>query len=166
MLLRSSISALALTLVVACSSGSEIASPGATSGGTPPGGGGGGCGGGGAGTASCPAGFTAGASVAGLTTCNLSGTYLTNLTIRKVAGVAYAVNGRVDICVDTGADGARAGGSVASLTIEPGVTVFGRSGADYIVVNRGSQINANGTAAEPIILTSANDLIRRADTDP
>ena len=166
MLLRSSISALALTLVVACSSGSEIASPGATSGGTPPGGGGGGGGGGGAGTASCPAGFTAGASVAGLTTCNLSGTYLTNLTLRKVAGVAYAVNGRVDIGVDTGADGARAGGSVASLTIEPGVTVFGRSGADYIVVNRGSQINANGTAAEPIILTSANDLIRRADTDP
>jgi len=166
MLLRSSISALALCLVVACSSGSEIASPGATSGGTPPGGGGGGTGGGGTGTASCPAGFTAGTSVGGLTTCNLSGTYLTNVTLRNVPGVAYAINGRVDIGVDVGADGARAGGSVASLTIEPGVTVFGRSGADYIVVNRGSQINANGTATNPIILTSANDLVRRADNDP
>jgi len=164
MLLRSSISALALCLVVACSSGSEIASPGATSGGTPPSGGGS-TGGGGTGTASCPAGFTAGASVAGLTTCNLSGTYLTNVTLRNVAGIAYAVNGRVDIGADTGADGTRATGSVASLTIEPGVTVFGRSGADYIVVNRGSQINANGTASNPIILTSANDLIRRADSD-
>ena len=165
MLLRSSISALALCLVVACSSGSEIASPGATSGGTPPGGGGG-TGGGGTGTASCPAGFTAGTSVGGLTTCNLSGTYLTNVTLRNVPGVAYAINGRVDIGVDVGADGARAGGSVASLTIEPGVTVFGRSGADYIVVNRGSQINANGTATNPIVMTSANDLIRRADNDP
>ena len=166
MLLRSSLSALALCLVVACSSGSEIASPGPSAGGTPPGGGTGGTGGGGGGTATCPAGFAAGAAVGGLTTCNLSGTYLTNVTLRNVPGIAYAVNGRVDIGVDTGADGARAGGAVASLTIEPGVTVFGRSGADYIVVNRGSQINANGTSSAPIVLTSANDLTRRADNDP
>ena len=76
------------------------------------------------------------------------------------------MDGRVDVGVDVGADGTTAGGTAATLTIEPGVTVFGRSGADYIVINRGSQINADANAANPIILTSANDLIRRADSDP
>jgi len=72
----------------------------------------------------------------------------------------------VDIGVDVGADGTTSGGTAAVLTIEPGVTVFGRSGADYIVVNRGSQIDADGNSANPIVLTSAGDLVRRADSDP
>ncbi|WP_340691547.1 hypothetical protein [Hyphomonas sp.] len=72
------------------------------------------------------------------------------------------MDGRVDVGVDVGADGTTAGGTAATLTIEPGVTVFGRSGADYIVINRGSEIDADGNAANPIVMTSANDLIRRA----
>ncbi|MEH6409438.1 MAG: hypothetical protein V7741_02845 [Hyphomonas sp.] len=68
--------------------------------------------------------------------------------------------------MDVGADGTDPDGTAATLTIEPGVTVFGRTGADYIVVNRGSQIDADGNAANPIVMTSANDLVRRADSDP
>ena len=162
MIFRRSVSALALCLAAACSQGSNIASPGATSPGTPPTGGGSGSGGGGGSAATCPTGFTEGAAVGGFTTCNLSGTYLADLTLPFVAGVAYAVDGRVDVGVDVGADGTTAGGTAATLTIEPGVTVFGRSGADYIVVNRGSEIDADGNAANPIVMTSANDLIRRA----
>ena len=165
MIFRRSVSALALCLAAACSQGSNIASPGASSPGTPPTGGGSGGGGGGS-AATCPTGFTEGAAVGGFTTCNLSGTYLADLTLPFVSGVAYAVDGRVDVGVDVGADGAAAGGTAAVLTIEPGVTVFGRSGADYIVVNRGSQIDADGNTANPIVMTSANDLIRRADSDP
>ena len=36
----------------------------------------------------------------------------------------------------------------------PGVTIFASSGNDYLVVNRGSRINAIGTAAQPIIFTA------------
>jgi len=162
MIFRRSVSVIALCLAAACSQGSNIASPGSSSPGTPPSGGGSSGGGGGGSAATCPAGFTEGAAVGGFTTCNLSGTYLADLTLPFVAGVAYAVDGRVDVGVDVGADGTTAGGTAATLTIEPGVTVFGRSGADYIVINRGSQVDADGNAANPIVMTSANDLIRRA----
>jgi len=159
------LSASAALALAACTQGENIASPGSTNPGTPPGGGGGG---GpiipGAGT--CPAGFAVGAPVGGLTTCNITGTVLSNLTLPAVQGVAYRLNGRVDIGVDIGADGNQAGGARATLTVEPGAIVFGASGADYLVVNRGSQIVADGNPASPIIFTSANDLTRQADSDP
>lgn len=150
--------------LAACTQGSEIASPGGSGSGTPPAGGGGGGGGGGGNTAVCPSGFATGASVGGLTICNVSGTILSNLTLPYVDGVAYRLLGRVDVGSDRGAAGT--GGTPAVLTIEPGVTVFGASGADYMVVNRGSRINADGTLARPIVFTSEDDLVRQADNDP
>lgn len=167
MSIRNTVSALALALAaVACTQGSGISSPGASNPGTGTGGGtGGGGGGGGGGTATCPTGFATGTSVGGMTVCNLTGTILTNITLTNVPGIAYRLNGRVDVGVDIGADGTRAGGSRATLTVEPGVTVFGASGADYLVVNRGSQIVADGTLASPIVFTSSADLARRADAD-
>ncbi len=159
------LSAGAALALAACTQGENISSPGATNPGTPPapppGGGGGG---GGSGT--CPTGFAVGTPVGGLTTCTVSGTILSNLTLPAVAGVAYRLTGRVDVGVDIGADGNQAGGARATLTVEPGATVFGSSGSDYLVVNRGSQLVADGSAASPIIFTSANDLTRQADTDP
>jgi len=149
----------------ACTQGSDIASPGTTNPGTPPGGGGGG-GGGNGGTATCPTGFTTGTAVGNTTTCLISGAILTNLNLPQVDGIAYRIQGRVDIGSDIGADGNAAGGTAARLTIAPGVTLYGESGADYIVVNRGSQLEANGTQASPIIFTSADDIARRADNDP
>jgi len=46
----------------------------------------------------------------------------------------------------------------AVLTIEKGTTLFGVTGSSYLAVNRGAQIIADGTAAEPIVFTSAQDM--------
>ena len=46
-----------------------------------------------------------------------------------------------------------------NLVIEPGTIIFGRSGSDYLVVSRGSDIEAVGTAAKPVIMTSFNDVV-------
>ncbi|MBC6402060.1 MAG: hypothetical protein GDA35_00260 [Hyphomonadaceae bacterium] len=70
--------------------------------------------------------------------------------VRLTRGNLYRLDGRVDIGVD--------GGDTAELVIEPGVTVFGRNNTDYLVVNGGSTITANGTAANPIIFTSEEDV--------
>ena len=45
-----------------------------------------------------------------------------------------------------------------TLAIEEGTVIFGRTGADYLVVSRDSQIEAEGTASAPIIMTSFNDI--------
>ena len=162
---RNTFSALALVMAAAaCSQGSSIQSPGATSSGTPPTGGGGGSSGGGS-TVACPSGFSELTSVAGLTVCEIAGVYATNLSVPFVDGVAYRLNGRVDIGIDTGADGQLAGGDEATLTISPGVILFGADGDDHLVINRGSKIEAEGSASAPIIFTSQNDLERRA-ADP
>lgn len=161
-----SVAVAAIVLAAACSQGSSISSPGATDAGTPPGGSTGGSSGGSGSGATCPSGFTEGTPVGGLTTCDVSGAYLTNVTLTNVDGIAYRLSGRVDIGTDVGAEGNIAGSQPAVMTIEPGVTIFGESGSDYLVVNRGSQLVADGTASQPIIFTSANDLERQADTDP
>ena len=41
----------------------------------------------------------------------------------------------------------------ATLNVEPGVVVYGSSGNDYLVVSRGSKIEANGTASAPYYLS-------------
>ena len=167
MTFRTTASSLVLLFAAACSQGSNIASPGATGPTTPPPtGGGGGNGGGGSTGASCPAGFAQGDPVGGLTTCDVSGTLLANTTLPYVDGVAYRIAGRLNVGVDTGANGTASSGTAVDLTIEPGVILFGSSGSDFVVVNRGSRIIADGTEAQPIIFTSEADLERRADADP
>jgi trimeric autotransporter adhesin len=159
--------AAALTLALAgCSGGgSNIASPGATSSGTPPGGGTGGTGGGGTGggSASCPTGTTNAGALGAFTVCSLSGEVLTNLTLPVVSGVVYRLSGRVDIGRDLGANGAQTGGQSATLTISPGVTLFGDEAGDMLIVNRGSRIVANGTVSQPIIFTSREDVLGQND---
>jgi hypothetical protein len=110
--------------------------------------------------ATCPTGTTdSGTDIGGASVCNISGTIVSD--VRLTRGNLYRLNGRVDVGVDVGADGAAVGGDPGSLTIESGATVFGNSGADYLVVNRGSQIFSNGTATSPVVFTSLADL-----TDP
>src|SRR3546814_4883413 len=48
----------------------------------------------------------------------------------------------------------RSGGQPVTLTIQPGVVFMASSGNDYLVVNRGSRLQAVGTAQEPIIFRS------------
>jgi hypothetical protein len=149
----------ALALALAACSGSDIASPGATNSGTPPGGGaGGGGGGGGGGGLTCPAGTTAGGALGSLTVCNLTGEILANVSLPNINGIVYRLNGRVDVGRDLGASGTLATGQAATLTIAAGVRLFGQAGNDMLIVNRGSQINAQGTPSAPIVFTSRSDL--------
>ncbi len=46
-----------------------------------------------------------------------------------------------------------------TLEIEPGTIIFGRSGADYLVISRGSKIESTGSATDPVIMTSYNDVV-------
>ena len=108
----------------------------------------------------CPTGTANVGVINNLRNCSLSGTITGALTLRNIRGVVYSLNGRVNVGVDLGADpGApAAGGSQGILTVEPGVVVFGSSGADALVINRGSQIFAEGTATRPIIFTSRSNM--------
>ncbi|GAC15379.1 hypothetical protein [Aliiglaciecola lipolytica] len=94
----------------------------------------------------CPAGTTTIAAADGVTnTCEISGRITSDLTLTE--GNLYALSGAVFV----GGDNENS----ATLEIEAGVTLFGRSGNDYLVVSRGSQIEALGTATDPITMTSA-----------
>jgi hypothetical protein len=86
--------------------------------------------------------------------CELSGRISDDYTLQKLPGVIYSLAGPVNVGTDVGGDGALAGGDAVTLTIQAGVTVFGSSGNDYLVINRGSRINANGNATQPIVFTA------------
>jgi len=58
----------------------------------------------------------------------------------------YAINGEVNVL------------SGATLTIPAGTTLFGMTGNSYMAINRGAKIIADGTEANPIVFTSAQDV--------
>ncbi len=88
--------------------------------------------------------------------CALLGTITDDLIL--TAGNIYQLQGAVRIGVDVGADGSAAAGDPATISIEPGVVIYGSSVGDLMVVSRGSQIEAQGTELAPIVFTSAHDL--------
>lgn len=95
--------------------------------------------------AACPAGTTdLGTQVESKPACSLKGTKL-NSDITLSAGNAYVLEGDVRI----GGDNV----DPSTLTINPGVTVYGASGA-FLVISRGSKIFAKGSATQPIVFTS------------
>lgn len=152
----------ALALAGCGGGGSEVASPGEgqfASGGT---GGTGGTGGGsGQASADCPTGFTNLGTIANgaLRSCGIPQQVIGALTIPFRPGTAYRITGVVAVGQDQGPDAQnpRAGASSGVLTIEAGAIVYGGV-AEYLVVNRGSRLIADGTVARPIIFTSLNDL--------
>ena len=99
--------------------------------------------------AACPAGTSEVNSLSGRLNCQLTGDITANVTL--AAGADYVLDGRVRIGVDNT--------TAATLTVEPGVRIYGKSGADFLVITRGSKIEANGTAANPIVMTSVQDII-------
>ena len=156
------LSASALTLA-ACGS-AEVASPGE-------GDFGGGTGGGGGGPVTpppgtpatdCPTGFANVGLVAGgaLRVCQLPAQINGALTVPLRAGTIYSISGRTAVGTDQGVDPTTPiGGSVQGiLTIEAGVRLFASSGSDYLLVNRGSQLFAEGTPASPIVFTSRQNV--------
>src|SRR5690606_19679481 len=96
--------------------------------------------------ADCPDGFANVGTVAdgSLRACRLPETIVGNLVIPQRDGTVYAISGRVTVGEDQGGDAGNpnAGAQEGVLTIEPGVTLYGSAGADFIVVNRGSEIHA------------------------
>lgn len=69
---------------------------------------------------------------------------------------AYVISGHVFVVDDS------------TLTIAPGTTIYGdtaSSEAAALIVTRGSQLNAVGTAEEPIVFTSGNPVGARASGD-
>jgi len=79
--------------------------------------------------------------------CQLRGTYSEDLSLS--ADKSWALKGEVHIGVD--------GGESAVLEIAPGTTIFGKTGADFLVITRGSKIIAEGEVSQPIIFTSMKD---------
>jgi hypothetical protein len=71
------------------------------------------------------------------------------------AGTIYQLAGRITVT------------NGATLTIEPGTIVKGEAGtganATALLVARGGKLNANGTAASPVIFTSVADELDYAD---
>ena len=53
----------------------------------------------------------------------------------------------------------------ATLTIEPGTVIFAEAGKNYLVVEKGAKIMADGTASKPITFTSAKALLNPSDAD-
>jgi hypothetical protein len=104
--------------------------------------------------ASCPAGTVDRGVIANRRNCELSGRISADFTLQNLPGVIYSLSGPVNVGTDIGGDGNAAGGQRVTLTIQPGTVIFASQGNDYLVVNRGSRINAVGTATQPIIFTA------------
>lgn len=86
--------------------------------------------------------------------CQIPNQISGTVNLQNIDGVVYSISGRVQVGSDVGGDGQAAGGAAAQLNIESGVTVFAQSQTSFIIVNRGSQMNAVGEADAPIIFTS------------
>ncbi len=117
--------------------------------------------------------------------CTLPRVIAKNVTLPKIAGLVYQMNGRVDVGCDGGFAAPTSAAPVASttagcttaagfalngsgqltadtnvtLTIEPGVIVYGGTGTSWLAVNRGNKLNATGTAEKPIIFTSRDNIL-------
>ena len=99
--------------------------------------------------------------------CVLPSTIDTDTNLPYIAGLLYAMDGRVDV----GEDGGRTPDGTdglddtdVTLSLEPGVVVFAGNattpnGESYLVVNRGNEIDAVGTADMPIIFTSRDNVL-------
>ena len=109
--------------------------------------------------ADCPTGTTNVGVVGSFRSCRIPNLVSGNLTLPRRAGTAYEINGRVDVGVDRGGSGT--GGAQANLTIEPGVLVYANTtnaDNDFLVVNRGPTITADGLPNAPIIFTAQQNL--------
>lgn len=94
--------------------------------------------------------------------CTLPSVFTEDANLPQVPGLLYAMNGRVDVGTDDGpaadnSDGVT--GTTVNLSIEPGVIIYGATGRSYLVVQRGSTIDAEGTATMPIVFTSRDNVL-------
>jgi hypothetical protein len=115
----------------------------------------------------CPTGTANVGVINSLRNCQIASPIVGNFTLQNLRGVIYSLSGPVQVGRDLGADAAAplSGGAQGILTIEPGTVVFASSGNDSLVVNRGSQLFAEGTSTSPIIFTSRANIEGTATTE-
>ncbi|KRA82834.1 hypothetical protein [Altererythrobacter sp. Root672] len=130
-------------------------------------------------TISDPQGLTNSGTITGPTgewrICDLPRVVRASSTLPRLPGVLYRLNGRVDVGCDGGFTAPTAGAPFATstvgcptatltsdtavrLTIEPGVVIYGGTGQSWLAVNRGNSISAVGTATQPIVFTSRDNV--------
>jgi hypothetical protein len=105
--------------------------------------------------------------------CELPSLVTKSVNLPRISGLLYAMNGRVDVGCDGGFSAPTAAAPHASttvgcgnltadtnvtLSIEPGVVLYARTGQSWLAVNRGNKINAAGTASAPIVFTSQDNV--------
>jgi hypothetical protein len=107
--------------------------------------------------------------------CQLPSLIKVSSSLPKLPGVLYSMNGRVNVGCDGGFTAPTVGAPHTSttvgctttpltadtnvtLTIDPGVILFGATGQSWLAVNRGNKISAVGTASLPIIFTSQDNV--------
>ena len=83
----------------------------------------------------------------GKTVVTLEGTIEADMDLD--AANVYAINGEVSVAAG------------ATLTIPAGTILYGETGESYLAVDKGAVINANGTAANPVVFTSKDDAVDR-----
>ena len=93
--------------------------------------------------------------------CALPAQFTESSTLPYVQGLLYRFNGRVDVGSDGGPTPS-ADDTNVTLTIEPGA-IFYASGSSFLMVNRGNQINAEGSAEMPIVFTSRQNVMGEND---
>ena len=130
-----------------------------------------------------PQGLTDAGTISGPTgsyrICQLPSLIRASSTLQKFPGVLYSMNGRVNVGCDGGFVAPTTAAPVVSttvgcttpltadtnvtLSIDPGVILYGNTGQSWLAVNRGNKISAVGTAAFPIIFTSRDNVAGFAD---
>jgi len=95
---------------------------------------------------------------------DLPARFTASSSLPRVAGLVYALHDRVDVGTDLGPT-ATAGEASVTLTIAPGVVIFGKAGTSWLGVNRGNKIQAVGTATQPIVFTSRDNILGLATDD-
>lgn len=94
----------------------------------------------------CPQGTDSLGQVNGTDACGLKGRYKTDVLL--TSDKTWVLQGGVFIGGDNNDN--------ATLSIQPGTKIVGSTGADFLVVSRGSKIMAEGTKANPIVFTTAS----------
>lgn len=115
------------------------------------------------GTSNCPTWASARPTASdGTNVCQLPSSIMVSRTL--TAGTIWRIDGRVTVgngnLEMSDNEGTLANGDpvvTPTLTIEPGVSVIAAPGFSNIIITRGSQIQANGTATAPIVMSSEDE---------
>ncbi|MGH8286420.1 MAG: hypothetical protein ACRETT_11715 [Steroidobacteraceae bacterium] len=122
--------------------------------------------------ADCPTGFLNVGTIvdragATLRSCQLPQRIVGGFVVSTREGTIYSISGRSDVGDDRGGDinAPLTNREQGILTIEAGVRLYGSAGLDFIVVNRGSQINVQGKVDAPVIMTSRQSIEGNTNVD-